>query len=188
MLLSVWATRIPSHHPDPLAELRFLAWHKLHSAIWSLLVWLAQLLLPSPLYLTFLKYRNSCISLKRSCDFILLCFFCCIFLKCLLFLLTQPTGHSDHRPFSCFSLLPNLAPQITEFITSFSSLPLHSFSPLGFCVSSLSGVPSYLRARSLVHFVSPTLSKMPDTLLPLRKCWFSNMKLGRVSMSVGIVL
>ena len=76
----------------------------------------------------FLKYGNSYISLKRSCDFIRLCLLSFTFLKCIFFSLfslrnPQVIQIIDPLSLSCFSLLPSLAPQITELITSFSFPP-----------------------------------------------------------------
>ena len=116
----------PSSWPSSRAQIPGLAQTAFGHLV-SLLVWLAQLLLPSPLYWTCLKYKNAYVSLKGSSDFILFCL-SFIFLKCIffsLFSLLDPQVIQITGPLSlsCFSLLPNLAPQITGFITCFSFPP-----------------------------------------------------------------
>lgn len=176
MLLSISAPRLPSHHrllihrqsSDSLmahtafGHLVSVDWHSLcsiHPYIWC--SWSIKILMfPSKGHaiLCFLLF-TSFIFLKR------------IFFS--LFPLLTPQVIQIMGPLSCSPLLPNLARQITELVTSFSfPPPLHRSlwllpPSVLLCILSLSGGVSCLRAGSLAH-----LSLCPQHLAECLTCCY----------------
>lgn len=162
MLLSISAPRLPGHHrllthrqsSDSLlgthciwpSGLCWSDWHNLcsiHPYIWC--SWSIKILMfPS----------------KGHAIWCFLLFTSFIFLKGIffyLFPLLTPQVIQIMGPLSCSPLLPNLVPQITELVTSFSfPPPLHRSlwllpPSVLLCILSLSGGVSCLRAGSLAH-------------------------------------